>query len=148
MIVVDDHLALARLAGVVTAADLGDDTVATTSLWYLRLVSAVTAPTTVRGPGRLRRVLDGAPDPAALLRGVLEPSRSTLVVLHPMEFALETARAQREHRLNLLQEETLGAAIHHGAGIRLAGPNAGGPLERAALQAGVDCQVVVGGGQA
>jgi len=59
-----------------------------------------------------------------------------------MESAVETARVQREHRLNLLQAETLGAAIHHGAGIRLAGPNAGGPLELAARRAAVDCQLV------
>lgn len=142
MIVVDDHLALARLAGAVTATELGDEQIATTSLWYLRLVSAVTAPPTARGPGRLRRILDAAPDPEALLGDVLHPAPSVLVVLHPMESAVETARVQREHRLNLLQAETLGAAIHHCAGIRLAGPNAGGPLEQAARQAAVDCQLV------
>ncbi|HEV2811446.1 MAG TPA: hypothetical protein VGV93_13740 [Acidimicrobiales bacterium] len=40
MVIVDDHLALLVLAGV-PVTDLDDD-VATTSRWYLRLVSAVT----------------------------------------------------------------------------------------------------------
>ncbi len=144
MIIVDDHLALARLAGAVGAAELGDNVVATTSLWYLRLVSAVTAPRSVRGPGRLRRALDASPDPERLLHDVLHPGPGVLTVLHPMDAAVETARVQREQRLNLLQAETLGTAIHHQAGIRLAGPNAGGPLEEAARRTGVDCRVVEG----
>ncbi len=136
MVIVDDHLALLVLAGV-PVADLDDD-VATTSLWYLRLVSAVTAtPSVVQGPGRLARALASVPDPEAALSRILHPARTTLVVLHPMDFAVETARIQRERRLNLLAAETLGAAIHHEATIQVAAPNAGGPIEQAARGEGI-----------
>jgi uncharacterized protein YbjT (DUF2867 family) len=62
-------------------------------------------------------------------------------VLHPMEFAVETARMQREHRLNLLAAETLGAAAHHGASILVAAPNAGGPIHQAAEALGITYDV-------
>ncbi|HEV2811447.1 MAG TPA: hypothetical protein VGV93_13745 [Acidimicrobiales bacterium] len=54
-----------------------------------------------------------------------------------MDFAVETARMQRERRLNLLAAETLGAAIHHEATIQVAAPNAGGPIEQAARDEGI-----------
>jgi len=50
VVIVDDHLTLLALAGVMPVTELGDD-IATTSLWYLRLVSAATAPPAkVHGP--------------------------------------------------------------------------------------------------
>lgn len=58
-----------------------------------------------------------------------------------MTFAADIARMQREHRLNLLAAETLGAAVHHGAMIVVAAPNAGGPIERAAAEARVGYRV-------
>ena len=58
-----------------------------------------------------------------------------------MELAAETARMQREHRLNLLAAETLGAAIHHGASILVAVPNAGGPIRQAAEALGIRYEV-------
>ncbi|HEV2071182.1 MAG TPA: hypothetical protein VGR26_15440 [Acidimicrobiales bacterium] len=131
MVIVDDHLTLLVLAGV-PVTDLDYD-VATTSLWYLRLVSAVTTtPSVAQGPGRLARTLASLPDPEAALSRILHPPRTTLKVLHPMDFAVETARMQRERRVNLLAAETLGAAIHPGATIQVAAPNAGGPIEQAA----------------
>lgn len=133
MVLLDDHLTLLVLIGGL-APDEIDEEIATTSLWYLRLVAAVTAPLGVTpGPGRLRRVLDRLPEPdrgRAMVR-ILEPSK-LVEVLHPMHFAVEMARVQRERRVNLLAAETLGAAVHHGASITVAGPNAGGHLERAA----------------
>ncbi len=133
MVIVDDHLALLTLAGV----EIGDD-VSTTSLWYLRLVSAATAPPEgVHGPGRLGRILHSLPHPAAALERILHPPRATLQILHPMDFAVETARMQRERRLNLLAAETLGAAAHHGASVVVAAPNAGGPIEAAAEAEGI-----------
>ncbi|MBA2282872.1 MAG: hypothetical protein H0W25_16820 [Acidimicrobiia bacterium] len=132
MIVVDDHLALLVLAEALPVADLGDD-VATTSLWYLRLVAAATGPPSdMHGPGRLGRVLGALPDPAAALERILHPAPAMLTVLHPMEFAVEMARVQREQRLNLLAAETLGAALHHDGSILVAAPNAGGPIQVAA----------------
>jgi hypothetical protein len=129
LVIVDDHLTLLVLAGV-PVADLDDD-IATTSLWYLRLVSAATAPPSdAQWPGRLARTLASLPDPEAALSRILHPPRTTLEVLHPMDFAVETARMQGERRLNLLAAETLGAASHHGASIRVAAPNAGGPIEQ------------------
>ena len=137
MIVVDDHLALLVLAEAVPAADLGED-LATTSLWYLRLVAAATAPRSgIRGPGRLGRVLGAVPDPDEALERILHPTPELVTVLHPMEFAVETATMQREHRLILLAAETLGAAAHHGASILVAAPNAGGPIRIAAEALGI-----------
>jgi hypothetical protein len=137
LVIVDDHLTLLVLASVVSVADLDDD-IATTSLWYLRLVSAATAPPSdAQGPGRLARTLASLPDPEAALSRILHPPRTTLEVLHPMGFAVETARMQRERRLNLLAAETLGAAIHHEATIHVAAPNAGGPIEQAARAEGI-----------
>lgn len=49
-----------------------------------------------------------------------------------MRFAAHMARLQREQHLNLLAAETMAAAVHHGASILVAAPNAGGPIERAA----------------
>lgn len=141
MIVVDDHLALLVLAEVLPAAEIGED-LATTSLWYLRLVTAATAPPTeIRGPGRLGRVLGALPDPEAALERILHPARETVTVLHPMDFAVETARMQREQRLNLLAAETLGAATHHAASILVAAPNAGGPIRLAAEALGIGYDV-------
>jgi hypothetical protein len=141
VVIVDDHLTLLALAGVVPVIEFGDD-IATTSLWYLRLVSAATAPPAeIHGPGRLGRILRSVPAPAGALDRILHPPRTTLQVLHPMEFAVEIARMQRERRLNLLAAETLGAAAHHGASILLAAPNAGGPIERAAREEGISYAV-------
>ena len=53
-----------------------------------------------------------------------------------MRFAVETARVQRERRVNLLAAETLGAALHHRASILVAGPNAGGPIAQVAAEVG------------
>lgn len=139
MIIVDDHLTLLVVAGIVGNHEFGDDLV-TTSLWYLRLVSAITAPSIPgRGQGRLTRILGALPDAdrdAAIAR-ILSPPVDTVEVLHPMRFAAEMARAQREQQLNLLAAETVGAALHHGASIIVAAPNAGGPIERAAQYHGI-----------
>lgn len=138
MIIVDDHLALLSLAGLDVVEDRDDDIV-TTSLWYLRLVSAVTAPVVDgQGLGRLARVLSALPDPAAARDQILRPRAELIVVLHPMEFSVETARMQRQERLNLLAAETLGAAAHFDASILVAPPNAGGPIERAARAQHID----------
>jgi hypothetical protein len=131
VVIVDDHLTLLALANVIPVAEFGSD-LATTSLWYLRLVSAATAPPTIHGPGRLGRILQSLPEPAVALERILNPPWTTIQVLHPMAFAVKTARMQRERRLNLLAAETLGAAAHHEASILVAAPNVGGPIERAA----------------
>jgi len=141
LVIFDDHLTLLALAGVMPVTEFGDD-IATTSLWYLRLVSAATAPpAAVHGPGRLGRILRSLPEPASALERILHPPRTTLQVLHPMEFAVETARMQRERSLNLLAAETVGAASHHGASVLVAAPNAGGPIERAANAEGISYAV-------
>ena len=142
----DDHLALLVLAGALGEDELGDRA-ATTSLWYLRLVAAVTAPPqTGVGPGRLSRLLDTAAkgDVDDLRIRILAPPKPVLDVLHPMRFARETAGVQRSSRLNLLAAETLGAARHHGASFLVAAPNAGGPIEAVAEQLGVAIRVLGG----
>jgi hypothetical protein len=143
LVIVDDHLTLLVLAGDLALAEF-DEPVVTTSLWCLRLVAAVTAPTVhERGPGRLTRVLNAVPEREreAAVGRLLDPPRAVLEVLHPMRFAVEMARVQRERHLNLLGAETIGAAVHHNASIVVAAPNAGGPIERAALVEGVSYTV-------
>ena len=54
-----------------------------------------------------------------------------------MRFAVQMARVQRERHLNLLAAETVGAALHLGASILVAAPNAGGPIEQAAREENV-----------
>ncbi len=123
------------LAGALDRDEVDDAVIATTSLWYLRLVAAISAPpSTVRGPGRLSRLLNSlpAPDRQAALARVLDPDPALVEVLHPMRFAAHMARMQREHHLNLLAAEMVAAAVHHRASILVASPNAGGPIERAA----------------
>lgn len=136
------HLTLLVLAGGL-ARDEFDEQVVTTSLWYLRLVAAVTAPTVPeRGPGRLTRLLNALTERErdAAVGRLLDPAEA-LEVLHPMRFAAEMARVQRERHVNLLTAETIGAAVHHGASIVVAAPNAGGPIEQAALVEGVSYTV-------
>lgn len=143
MVIVDDHLTLLVVAGAVSRPDFAGDVV-TTSLWYLRLVAAVTASTMPgRGPGRLSRLLDtlDASDREAAIARILDPPGHVLEVLHPMRFAVEMAQAQRERRLNLLAAETIAAAVHHGASIVVAAPNRGGPIEHAARELGISYEV-------
>lgn len=143
MVLVDDHLTLLVVTGVLEPGQVGDD-VATTSLWYLRLVAAATAPPRpVGGPGQLRRLLDEVPDrgrDAAMAR-ILDPPSDLIEVLHPMRFAVEMARMHRERKVNLLGAEMLGAAEHCGASILVAAPNAGGPIEQAASEEGIRYEV-------
>lgn len=135
MILLDDHLTMLVLAGAIDRQEIDDAVIATTSLWYLRLVAAVTAPpSSIRGPGRLTRLLGGLPaqNREAALARILDPEPELVVVLHPMRFAAQMARLQREQHLNLLAAEMMAAAVHHGASILVASPNAGGPIERSA----------------
>lgn len=139
MVIVDDHLTLLLLAGGL-ARDEFDEQLVTTSLWYLRLVAAVTAPTVPeRGPGQLTRLLNALPERerSGAVGRLLDPPTEAVEVLHPMRLAVEMARVQRERHVNLLAAETIGAAVHHGASIVVALPNAGGPIEQAALAEGV-----------
>jgi hypothetical protein len=135
LLIVDDHLTLLVVAGVVPRGEY-EERLATTSLWYLRLVAAVTGPST---SGRLTRLLDSLPfdDRQAARTRLLAPPVQLVEVLHPMLFAAEMARVQRDQRVNLLAAEMLGAAIHYDASILVAPPNAGGIIERAASAEGV-----------
>lgn len=142
VLIVDDHLALARVAAVIGPSELGDDEIVTTGLWYLRLVAATTAPGSDRRPGRIRRALLALPNPDQVQSDLLNPNARLLRVLHPMDSAVETATVQREQRLNVLLAETLGAALHHDARIAFASPNAGGPIEAAAKRVGVEFRTI------
>lgn len=42
MILLDDHLTMLVIAGAIDREEIDDEAIATTSLWYLRLVAAVT----------------------------------------------------------------------------------------------------------
>ncbi|MDQ6909312.1 MAG: hypothetical protein M3Z84_00770 [Actinomycetota bacterium] len=143
MVIVDDHLALLVLADALNEQELGGRP-AITSLWYLRLVSAITRPVDgVSGPGSLRRLFEGIAEGAVeALRGrVLDPPRRVLEVLHLMDFAQEMAHVQRAHRVNLITAEAIGAAVHFNAPVTVAQPNAGGPLEATAADMGLDYRI-------
>ncbi len=137
MVIVDDHLTLLVLAGVVSVADLDDD-IATTSLWYLRLLSAATAPPPdAQGPGRLARTLASLPDPKQRSPGFCTRhaphSRCSTRWTSPWRHRAYSG----SDASTLLAAETLGTAIHHEATMQVAAPKRWRAIEEAARAEGI-----------
>ena len=136
MVIVDDHLALLAIAGGLP--DLGvDGTVTTTWGFQFRLARALSDPAR-KGSLSRRNV-----DPAAAVRRVLHPPAHRLVVLDPRAFVDETVRAAVLHRANFLLAEILGAAVHHGASVRITEANVGRTWQATMEADGVDFAAVV-----
>lgn len=118
MVIVDDHLALLAIAG--DLPDLGAiGPVVTTWSFQFRMARAVAD--SARSGSLSRRVAD----PAAASRRVLHPPAHRLVVLDPRASVDDTVRVAVVHSANLLLAELAGAAVHHGAAIRVTRANQG-----------------------
>lgn len=118
MIIVDDRLSLAALAGRRERFGAGDDeAVVTTWSFHYRLVRALADE---RRVGRLT-----AAAPAALRARVLTPPAADLVVLDPRPLTATAAEAAVRHGLNLLAAELIAAATVHRARVALSAANVG-----------------------
>ena len=135
---VDDHLLVRVLAGIAPKAlsrarRHGD--LWTTGLWYLRAARALRSPTVTGAlSGELARV-----PPAAQTRAVAGIARlpDDIGALSLRELVPLMADLSREHRLNLLALEALGAAVHLSAGVVVAAENDGPMLREAVTKRGL-----------
>lgn len=135
MIVVDDHLALLALAGALPELD-HPGPIATTHGFHFRLARAVAD--SARS-GTLSRRLQNAP---TALERVVRPPANRLVVLDPRASEAEAVRVATDHAANLLLAELVGAAVHHGAAIRVTAANVGRKWEAVMAASGVDYRTV------
>jgi hypothetical protein len=118
VIIVDDHLALLAISGLLP--DIGQSgAVATTWGFHFRLARAIADSSRT---GSLSR---RAANPELALRRILHPPAHRLVVLDPRASVESTVKIAVNHKVNLLLAELIGAALHHGAGIRMTFPNVG-----------------------
>jgi len=118
VVIVDDHLALLAVAGQRLELD-SPGPVATTTGFQFRLARAVADSSR---SGDLSRAL---PDPSAALRRVLAPPAQRLVVLDPRQSMANAAEVAVRHRANYLLAELVGAALTHGAAVRVTSANLG-----------------------
>lgn len=136
MLIVDDHLALLAIAGRLPDLEV-DGPVAITWGFHFRLARALSDSATLGSLSR-RNV-----DPAAAARRVLHPPAHRLVVLDPRASLDETVRAAVACRANLLLSEVLGAAVRHGASVRITAANVGRTWSATMAAAGVDFAAVL-----
>lgn len=138
MVIVDDQLLLASLAGVAPAA-LAGQRLGTTTAWWWRAVSPLAVPRATTG--RHSTWVASLPEIVAdalweSLSSVGQPgSRVGMSELVPLGPAM--AWLARAEGLNRLAAEALAAALDLGASIRV-GPGNGGLLLEAAVRFGVD----------
>ena len=118
MIVVDDHLALLAIGGRLPNLE-AEGPIVTTWAFHFRMGRAVADATR---SGRLSRT---AAEAAAVARRVLHPPANRLVVLDPRASIDDTVRVAVKHGANLLLAELAGAAVHHGAVVRVTKANVG-----------------------
>ena len=118
MVIVDDHLALLAIAGLLPDVT-ADGPVVTTWSFQFRMARAVLDSA---ASGSLSR---RSPDPASAARRVLHPPAHRLAVLDSRISIDHTVRVAVAHRANLVLAELVGAAVHHGAAIRVTPANVG-----------------------
>ena len=133
MVIVDDHLALVCIGGAQPPLGAAGPT-ATTYCFQFRLARAIGDP----GPGRLSRL---AGDDAALQR-VMHPPADRLIVLDPRDSLDQAQGVARRHGANLLLTELVGAALRHGAAVRVTAGNVGRSWEGVMAAEGIDLEVV------
>lgn len=132
MIIVDDHLAILAAAG---GSPIEGTPVATTYAFWYRLVRAVHAP----GP---RGSLSGQAEAAGASKRLLNPPADRLIVLDPRVSVNAAAGVAARHRANLLLAELVGAALRHGAGVRVTTGNVGRTWSGVMADEEVDFEVV------
>ncbi|MGH9306013.1 MAG: hypothetical protein ACRD0I_03910 [Acidimicrobiales bacterium] len=118
MVIVDDHLALLAIAGRLPDLEVNGP-VATTWGFHFRLARALSDPAK-QGSLSRRNV-----DPVAAMRRVLHPPPHRLVVLDSRTSIDNIVRVAVVHRANLVLAELVGAAVHHGASVRVTEANIG-----------------------
>lgn len=134
MLIVDDHLALLAVGGGLPKG-LPEGPVATTYGFHFRLARALADPSL---DGALTRGVDAA---RALTR-VLSPPSDRLVVLDPRRSTGESITIAVEHGVNFLLAQLVGAALHHGAPVRISQRNCGRAWPGVMRAAGVDFAAV------
>jgi len=135
VVIVDDHLALLAAAG--RGLDLGaPGPVATTAGFQFRLARAVA------DSGRSGSLSRQLADPSVALRRVLAPPAHRLVVLDPRASMAEAIDVAVRHRANFLLAELVGAAVHHGAAVRLTPGNIGRNWGDVLRQEGIELQTI------
>ncbi|MGH9170806.1 MAG: hypothetical protein ACRD0Z_08035 [Acidimicrobiales bacterium] len=135
MIILDDHLALLAIAGRLPG-DSAHETLTTTYSFHYRLVRAVSDDAS---HGSLSRRL---PNPAVALRRLVHPPADRLTVLDPRSSLEVAVAAARRHNANLILAELIGAAVFHGAKVRLTAGNVGLGWPAAMAAEGIDMTTV------
>lgn len=136
-VIVDDQLALLSTLGLLVLPDGVRGTLATTYAWQLRLTQALVSGRTTTGT--LQRVLALADiNRAEALARVTRPDPALLEVVDPRPLVWEAAALRVEQRANQVAAETIAAARHLGAVVRVSVGNASGHVHDQAATAGID----------
>jgi hypothetical protein len=135
VLLVDDHLALLALAGTFPEGSRAGP-VMTTWAFQFRLARAVADSARA---GSLSRALS---DPSVALRRVLGPPADRLIVLDPRSSAEHSVRIAVEHGADLLLADLVGAALQHGAQVRVTPPNVGRAWRSVMEAEGIDFETV------
>lgn len=136
-VVVDDQLALLSTLGLLVLPEGVRGTLVTTYAWQLRLTQALVSGRTTEGSLQRVVALAGIERAEALAR-VTRPDPALLEVIDPRPLVWEVAALRVEQRANQLAAETIAAAHHLGAVVRVSDGNARGHVRDQAASAGVD----------
>ena len=140
MIVLDDRLLFEVLSGAETAdlARLAADGIATTFSWYYRLSRAIS---TERVDGSLTREFAALSDARrSYVHRLLEDLPSIIEMLHPRELVPSMSAVAALTSVNFLTAEAIASSLILEAPTVVSTRSA--LMERAALEAGVECVVV------
>jgi hypothetical protein len=136
-VVVDDQLALLSTLGLLVVPEGVRGTLVTTYAWQLRLTQALVSGRSTEGSLQRVVALAGIERAEALAR-VTRPDPALLEVIDPRPLVWEVAALRVEQRANQLAAETIAAAHHLGAVVRVSDGNARGHVHDQASAAGVD----------
>lgn len=143
VVIVDDHLLLAVLAGVAPAS-LAGERLATTTAWWWRAVAPLAAPRVIAG--RHSKWVASLPGPVgdALWDSLTTVGQPASLIRIPELVPLGPAMAwlARAEGLNRLAAEAMAVALDLEAPIRV-GPGNGGALLEVAVRLGVDAAELV-----
>jgi hypothetical protein len=135
VIIVDDHLAVLAVAGRIP--NLGaDGPLTTTCSFQFRMARAVAD--SARAGSLSRRL----PDPSAAVQRVLRPPANRLIVLDPRLSMTQAVDIAGRHAANLPLAELAGAAVFHGAAVRVTRANVGRTWAGLMEQEGIDFTAV------
>jgi hypothetical protein len=139
-VVVDDHLALLAVLGLLVLPPEIIGTPTTTYAWQLRLTQALVHGRSTKGV--LQRLTSNAGvTPQEALFRINRPDPQRLDVVDPRPFVWEVAALRVEQGANQLAAETIAVSRHLGAAVRVIEGNGQGHLrdqvERASLDFGV-----------